>query len=268
MKKGNNRSLLWKLVNEKGMVSYLFGTMHVKDYRAFIYQDVITHYIDKCNIFATEFDLRERHELKGNNFSNLPQGQDLVQLVGIRKYDRLKKMLYRSFSIDVEPLRNTLPLFIINILTEQILAKSRSVPLDTFLWQYAENNQRELRGVETFAEQLDTLSKIPLASQIKSLIEIGKHPKKFRRQIGGLMKLYISGDIVELHKRSKKSLGKQRKLLLYDRNKVMGSRILNLIDENSSFIAIGAGHLAGKKGVLRIIKNKGIILKPIRLDLL
>lgn len=268
MKKGNKQSLLWELVNETGSKSYLFGTMHVRDYRAFIYQDVITEYIDRCKIFATEFDLRERHELKGNGFSQLPEGQDLEQLIGANKYNRLRKILRKSFSVDLNLLRYTLPLFTINMLTEHILTKSRSVPLDTFLWQYAENTHRDLRGVETFEEQLVTLSKIPIEYQIKSLLEIGRHPKQFRRQIFNLIKLYIKGDINDLHKKSKKSLGKQRKLLLYDRNLVMEERIRALINEKSSFIAIGAGHLGGKKGVLRLIKKQGITIKPIVVDLL
>jgi len=267
MSKGNKQSLLWELVTTAGSRSYLLGTMHVKDYRAFIYQDVITDYIDKCKIFATEFDLRERHQLKGNEFALIPNNNDLFRLLGEHKYEKLKKMLRKSFSLDLDALQTTLPLFIINILTEKILVKSNSVPLDTFLWQYAENTHRDLRGVETFAEQLVTLSNIPIEYQIKSLLEIGKHPKKFRKQINSLIQLYIDGDIKKLYKMSKKSLGKQRKLLLYERNLIMGKRIMDMINEKPSFIAIGAAHLSGQKGVLRLVKKKGISIKPVRLDL-
>lgn len=267
MTKGNKQSLLWELITKEGSRSYLFGTMHVRDYRAFIYQDVITDYIDKCKIFATEFDLRERHELKGNDFALIPDNKDLLQLIGEHKFARLRKILDRSFSVDLDTLKNTLPLFIINILTEKVLLKSKSVPLDTFLWQYAENIHRDLRGVETFQEQLITLSNIPLEYQIKNLLEIGKHPSKFRKQINGLMQLYIKGDTKALYKRSKRSLGKLRKLLLYQRNVIMGERIVEMINEKTAFIAIGAAHLGGQKGVLRLIKQKGISIKPVRLDL-
>lgn len=268
MKKGNNQSLLWELNSSTTAKSYLLGTMHVRDYRAFIYQDVITDYIDQCKIFATEFDLRERHQLRGNDFANLPDGQSLEILLGKHKYNRLRKILLKSFSVNLDLLNKTLPLFIINMLTEQILTKSKSVPLDTFLWQYAENTHRDLRGVETFAEQLTTLSNIPIKYQVKSLLAIGKNPKKFRKQISNLIELYVKGDIKDLYKRSKKSLGKQRKLLLYDRNKIMEERIRSLMLEKTSFIAIGAGHLGGKQGVLRLIKKNGISVKPVPLDLI
>lgn len=268
MKRNKKQSLLWELQDGSIQPSYLFGTMHVRDYRAFIYQDIITNYIDKCKIFATEFDLRERHDLKSADLSFMPAGLSLNGLVGDRKYQRLKKILKKSFSTDLDQVNKVLPLFTINMITEQILTKSKSVPLDTFLWQYAENIQRSLRGVETFKEQLITLSKIPLEYQIKSLLDIGKNPKKFRKSILELIDQYVRGDIRGLYKKSKKSLGKHRKLLLYDRNKIMAERISLMMQENTSFVAIGAGHLSGSKGVLRLLKKSGIGVKPILVDLL
>lgn len=267
MKTNSKQSLLWELRDDSGSSSYLFGTMHVRDYRAFIYQDIITSYIDECKIFATEFDLRERDSLKSADISSMPNGESLLNLLGVRKYQRLNRMIHKSFGIDIDLVNRVLPLFTINMLTESILTKSKIVPLDTFLWQYAENIQRDLRGVETFSEQLVTLSKIPIKYQVKSLVEIGKNPKKFRKQIMGLIEQYVEGDIKGLYKTSKKSLGKQRKLLLYDRNFIMAKRIRIMINDNKSFVAIGAGHLGGKKGVLRLLKKSGILVKPIRLDI-
>ncbi len=266
MKTNSKQSLLWELRDDSGSSSYLFGTMHVRDYRAFIYQDIITSYIDECKIFATEFDLRERDSLKSPNISSMPDGSSLSELLGDRKYQRLKKIIFKSFQIDLDLVNKVLPIFTINMLTEKILTKSKSVPLDTFLWQYAENIRRDLRGVETFQEQLVTLSKIPIKYQVKSLADIGKNPKRFRKQIINLINQYINGDINGLYKKSKKSLGKQRKLLLYDRNILMAERIRLIMKANTAFVAIGAGHLSGQKGVLRLLKKSGIRVKPVQVN--
>lgn len=268
MKKEKKNSLLWELTTKaSNNKSYLFGTMHVKDYRAFLYQDVITEYIDKCKIFATEFDLREREGLNDPEVSTIPNNKSLFEIIGENKYNRLKKIIEKSFSLNLDLLNRVLPLFAINMLTEQILTSTRSIPLDTFLWQYAENTHRELRGVETFVEQLETLAAIPLDYQIKSLLEIGKNPEKFRKQINSLINQYVKGDIHALYKKSKKSLGKQRKLLLYNRNQIMCQRISDLALENSSFIAIGAAHLSGKKGVLRLLSMAEFSIKPVNVVL-
>lgn len=268
MKKKKKQSLLWELrSNQSKTKSYLFGTMHVKDYRAFIYQDIITEYIDTCKIFATEFDLREREQLQEPSIGKLPKGSSLESLLGKNKFIRLRKIVKKSFSIDLRDFNETLPFFIINLLTEQILISTNSIPLDTFLWQYAENIQRDLRGVETFKEQLVTLGKIPLEYQLKGLRDIGANPQKFRKQINKLISMYVNNDVIGLYKKSKKSLGKQKQLLLHDRNVIMTNRINMLMNEKSSFIAIGAAHLSGKQGVISLLKKQDIKIKPVLLDL-
>jgi uncharacterized protein YbaP (TraB family) len=43
----------------------------------------------------------------------------------------------------------------------------------------------------------------------------------------------------------------------------MAERIIKLSADQSLFTAIGAGHLAGKKGVLRLLKKAGLKVVPI-----
>ena len=44
--------------------------------------------------------------------------------------------------------------------------------------------------------------------------------------------------------------------ILYDRNERMLERIIAYLDNGSTFIAVGALHLAGEKGLLHMLKNK------------
>lgn len=267
MKKNKKQSLLWELTPKGSSAkSYVFGTMHVRDYRAFIYQDIITEYIDACKVFAAEFDLRERAQLTSEDISKLPNNYRLQTLLGDHRYNRLRKIILKSFRVELDNFATILPIFIVNMLTEKVLINSKSIPLDTFLWQYAENTHRDLKGVESFAEQLITLDKIPLNYQLGSLVEIGNHPKKFRKQIKSLIDMYVKNDLKGLYKKSKKSLGKQKKLLLYNRNFVMAQRTKAMILLQTSFIAIGAAHLGGKKGVISLLKQADILCRPVFLD--
>ncbi len=93
---------------------------------------------------------------------------------------------------------------------------------------------------------------------------IAKNPKSFRRNVISMNELYRKGELPRLHKKAKRSLGKMRKPLLYDRNIIMAERIAEIIVNRSSFIAIGAGHLAGSKGVLRLLKQRGIKVSRVR----
>jgi uncharacterized protein YbaP (TraB family) len=75
--------------------------------------------------------------------------------------------------------------------------------------------------------------------------------------------LYLEGDIQKLYKATKKGSGKLRKILLFNRNKIMANRIDQFAKEETFFAAIGAGHLGGEKGVLRLLKLKGWKVKPV-----
>jgi uncharacterized protein YbaP (TraB family) len=46
----------------------------------------------------------------------------------------------------------------------------------------------------------------------------------------------------------------------------MANRIAEFTNQHTIFAAIGAGHLGGKKGVLRLLKKKGFTVKPIKMS--
>ena len=155
------------------------------------------------------------------------------------------------------------PLFITNLLTEKILTDDNSVAMDSELYQLAQTLGKECTGIETFAEQLAILEQIPLAYQVKSLLKIGKNIKQFRKGLKKMFIIYESQDVQKIHKIAKKGAGKMRKIMLYQRNELMVERFSEKIYKKSIFCAIGAGHLGGKQGVLRLLKQKGLIVKPV-----
>ena len=74
---------------------------------------------------------------------------------------------------------------------------------------------------------------------------------------------YRNGAVRELYKAAKKDAKGMRKILLFERNVMMVSRFVKIARENSLFCAVGAGHLAGKKGMLRLLKKEGFHIHPV-----
>lgn len=52
-------------------------------------------------------------------------------------------------------------------------------------------------------------------------------------------------------------------VLVNNRNLVMAGRIEKLAGQRSMLIAIGAGHLGGKKGLIDLLRAKGYTLTPV-----
>ena len=145
----------------------------------------------------------------------------------------------------------------------QLLGKDMPVSLDENLWEYAKSTSRSLHGIETLDEQLGVLKNIPLEMQVKMLLSVGKNIGSYRRHILHSAELYQKSDLRQLSKSVSKNTGKLRKLLIYKRNEVMADRIAEMVAEKSLFAAIGAGHLSGGKGVIRLLKKKGLKLSPV-----
>ncbi len=257
-------TLLWKIEGKNlPDTSYLFGTMHVKDQRAFRFQEQVYTKIQECTAFATEFNFDEiEHGISAESM-DLPDGQTLDTLIPPKKYKKINKVFKKAVGIDLGLFNNGLPILITNVLSERILSADMPHSLDVHLFRFAKEQEKITLGIETYQEQLDILKKIPIDFQVKSLLWAGKNFKRFRKQLLATTKVYESANISKIYKAAHKSSKGLRKLLLFDRNVIMAERIEKMVKEQSIFCAIGAGHLGGKKGVIRLLKESGLSVKPV-----
>ena len=134
--------------------------------------------------------------------------------------------------------------------------------LDAYLWEQAQRLNMECSGLETPQDQVNVLNALDIDSQLKMLKDAVANISKFKKSTLKVIKGYRDQDIQYLYKKSKESLGFFRNLLLFDRNE----RIANRIYDNrptATFYAVGAAHLAGQKGILNFLKQKGYQLSPV-----
>jgi len=216
--KKKKQTFLWKIRHaESDTLSYLFGTMHVRDKRAFGALPVAEEKIEECAAFATEFNFEDADATQMNGQMQLSDNHTLKDLFKPKKYKKIATFLEKQTGMDIE----------------------------------------------TFAEQMAIMEKITLEQQAKILYQTVKDFKNYRKQLKKLTDLYQSGKLQQLNKSARKGMGSLRKLLVDDRNYIMADRIAKMTVEQSTFIAIGAGHLGGKSGVLRLLKLKGMKVAPI-----
>lgn len=265
--KKRKSTLLWELSGaEVKNPSFLFGTMHVRDQLAFQALPQLYAHIDQCEALATEFPLDELPaeglEAARAAMSNPP----LDRLYSPKVYQRLKKAMYKYFGLQLDRLKYLPPFFVLNMLNEQIMAKDMPMSLDEQLSTYARSQDKACLGVETLSEQMALLAKIPLKYQLKSLRSMLEKIGPHRRQLLKLGELYATGDPYRIYQATRAGAGGLRKLLIFDRNQIMADRVAILCQQQAVFVAIGAGHLCGGKGVLRFLKHKGFTVRPIPLS--
>jgi uncharacterized protein YbaP (TraB family) len=265
--KKKKHSLIWKLEMEGcPHVSYLLGTMHVKDAKAFVRMKDMKTCIDECKVFATEFNLEEADASLTADGLNLPNGETLESLLGTKKYTKIRKIVGKAFGVDLDFFNTHIPIMVANVLTESILSEDMQSSLDESLWTYAKEQEKVMMGIETFAEQMDILAKIPMDYQLKQLKEIAKSPKAFKKQIDKVATWFEDENIQQLYKSVRKSAGKIKKIMLYDRNINMVERVSQISQEQSLCFAVGAGHLWGERGLISLLKEGGFKVKPVPLS--
>lgn len=264
--KKKKKTLLWKIQNDKhGQSSYLFGTMHVRDQRAFKYRELVESKILKCDAYAAEMNMDEVDQLFMANSMNLPDNQTLSNILNPKTYKKTDKIFRKLVGVPLALFEKNQPMLISNMITERLLSADMPLSLDATLHQFAAENKKITLGIESFKEQIEILNKISIDFQIKSLDWMSKNFHQFRKHLIKMTSDYETADIQKLYKATKKNTKGLRKILLYDRNKIMAQRISKMVNEQSIFVAIGAGHLGGQKGVLRLLKKEGLNIRPVLL---
>jgi len=263
--KKKKETFLWKIIHpECKRPSYLLGTMHVRDQRAFEQLEKVQEKIAVCDVYAAEFDLGNADSRVVTQHMQLPEGQLLSDWLSPKNYAALSKLLEKRIGVDLDVFQKQKPFFVYNMLTESLFQDDMPFALDHYLYQWAATQEKQMTGVETFTEQMEIMEKISLKKQAKILAQTTKNFKKYRRQLKKMTSLYQEGNLNQLHKSALKNMGSLRKLLVYDRNEIMAKRIADMAEEQAVFVAVGAGHLSGKKGVLRLLKQSGLKVKPER----
>ena len=260
------KTWLWKIEHvDYPAPSYVFGTMHSKDKRVFQYLDVVKACIMNCEVFANEFNLEKTNELQSPDKLILPNGMRLQDLMGKKKYARVEKQLTQKLGLQMHWFERTYPIIAVNAISEIILSRDMPESLDMALFTFAKEQEKTIEGIETAEEQVEILNKISLEKQSQALVKAATNLKSYRQSILKMMSMYESFETNRLHKVAKKGIGGMRKVMLYDRNIKMADRIHAFANERTIFSAIGAGHLLGKKGVLKLLKEKGAKVSPIKM---
>jgi uncharacterized protein len=265
--KSVKNALLWRIQAKNApvdaRVSWLFGTIHVRDARVFERMEALKPYIDQSNVFATEFAFDETDHAVLASALRLPDGRTLDKMLPAGRWKQLLRLNERSAGLTLPELRDQHPMRAATLLTADFMNEEMPASLDEALWEYARTAGKTTTGVETFREQMEILQKIPMQQHLTNLSQLLKNHRAQKRRTRKMLDWYRAGELQKLYRAARKSAGGLRNLLLYERNTIMARRFADIANTHALFCAVGAGHLAGQKGMLRLLKKRGFSVKPV-----
>jgi hypothetical protein len=259
----HEKGLLWQ-INKAGLTpSYLFGTIHSDDPRVIKLPPAVRSRFEQADSVTIEVALTFSTAMKSLFSMYLKPGETLDQLIDKKDYAELVKILI-NYGVPEEATKRLKPLVTLLILSSP---KSKTGQfLDLQLYQQAQALDKPVFGLETAEEQLALFDFLSLEEQVTllkdSLKELSKIPEileqlhelYLQRDLGGLLKLNEESIKMDNHK---ELADKFMKRLIVDRNLVMVERMQARLLEGNAFIAVGALHLPGRQGLLKLLEARG-----------
>jgi uncharacterized protein YbaP (TraB family) len=129
----------------------------------------------------------------------------------------------------------------------------------------ARKTRKRVYALETLAEQVNVFDTLPTEDQVAHL-RAAAIPRAEKRRLQAILKeAYLRRDLDAIFRLAshderpgnRPTREKVEKRLLDDRNSRMVERMLPRFDEGGAFIAVGAAHLPGDVGVLRLLERRG-----------
>lgn len=258
-------TLLWE-IKGKGLndPSYLYGTLHAKDERVFEFGESVMKAFHRCEAFAMELKLDSSIAQEVKNALVGDEDYDLHALIADSTYQRLDSLLSKRFGMGLFFFGRLKPMYLYMLLSQQGLKQDRAVFLDQYFMEQARGQGMKTIGIETVSEQLTALDYLSLQKQA-ALLEKAVWQKAQEVSTEKLVETYAKEDLDSLHAMIRAGMADTAfyKALIVDRNLRMARRISGYIHNQPTFIAVGAGHLTGKQGLISLLQEKGYKVKPV-----
>lgn len=259
------RGLLWRMTRDGVSASYVYGTIHIADARLAELPGPVRERFDASKRLMLEFvpDAYSRERfLEAAMFLDR---QTLAEKIGPEDFERAVEHLGHA-GIPRDVVSRLKPWgVLLNLRNPQ--RDAQGLPLDSQLLERARARRMPLSQIEGVEEQIFTFDEFPMESQIALL----KHSLAHREELAELsertLEAYLQGDLAgiwrlrerfaERHPRIAAHQAVMTRRVLYDRSVVMAFRMQRQLRRGEAFVALGALHLYGEKGVLALLEADG-----------
>lgn len=264
-----NEGLLWEIEAPNGAKSHLFGTMHLVCDDADRVFDLVSNQIKNSRMVFIEYDYDKTEEsfISQNILNTKISLSDTFSPQEIKKL----KILMKKNQISFSSLEHAAPFLVYFYLTNPGSVKSSQI--DFKISDLAKKLGIPLNGLESTEAVLSRIisfDNIFFTPILKNAID---NPDYFTLHINKIKALYRSENLndmlASLNEDSVSTEVNKSFLnsLVYERNMIMFNSVYKEMNEGKVFIAVGAAHLAGEKGLLQLFKKAGYKISRQNLNL-
>jgi len=264
----NDNTLLWE-VSGNGLQkpSFLFGTFHLLCRQDIHFSDQLKKALNYSNEIYMEMDMDDPATMLGGMlYMNMRGDTTLAELYTAKEYARLKNYFSDTLKMPLTLLQKAKPYFLVALLYPRMMNCPSPAGVEEELVKLAKEDKKEIQGLETIQFQASVFDSIPYQWQAKELLKNIDSFSVNKEEFKTMLDYYKNQKMDSI----KKMLGKSEfgsdkydDLLLNDRNKKWVKKLNTIMKNESVFVAVGAGHLVGDKGLISLLRKQGYTVEPL-----
>ena len=258
------KTLLFEISgNGLSQPSYLFGTMHILCATdAKLSTNLRTIIKDSREIYF-EIDMDNMGELMGAmKYLRMNDGVKISDLLTVEEYERVKDYFEKNKAMLPFSMMNRFkPYFVSSLIGEKMMTCEKKNGMEELIMRESKQYDKQIKGLETTEFQASIFDSIPYDKQAKDLLAYIDSIDNYRQITLEMVDVYREQDLDRMDSLMKKSdpgMESYMDLLLYDRNRRWVTLMPQVMKEGSVLFAVGAGHLPGDQGVIKLLQKKGI----------
>jgi uncharacterized protein YbaP (TraB family) len=274
----NGQGLLWRVERPGGKVSYLFGTMHSSEPLAKRFDDLVIRALARARVVAIELP----------GATTRRGAAELTRLVESRSFRAQGDTLERlpedvRTMVEQRLAQNGVPPSLANQLQPWYLAlklprapclEANARPIDpetadARIERMAREQGSRVVALETAREQADALASVPDEVALRMLSDAARkrlNPEDVDSTIYGLYSSRRIGYLLAMRGPTWAGIfdvdayAEYLSAFITQRNAKMLQRALPILNSGEAFLAVGALHLPGERGLVELIRRSGYLV--------
>jgi uncharacterized protein len=273
----------WKVTGPEGGAVYLLGTIHVGRADFYPMPAIIETSFKEADTLVTETDLTEPQgssrllKLLLQN-GTYPRGDSVENHIGAETREHLARYVAKSKELasDYTHLKPWFLSVAIAVVEAKRAGLNTNDGMDRHFVDQATAMKKPIETLETSEFQLELMNSFSEELQDRMLLAALLDTEKKPELMGQLMRTWKSGDAERLHETTTRYLRDYPVLkplfekMFDQRNDTMTQKIEGFLKTPKTiFVAVGAGHLTGERGILAQLRAKNYEIeqlhdKPLR----
>lgn len=270
------KTLLWKVTGKGIKPSYVFGTIHLIAEKDFFWSPAMDKALKKSKRLVMEIDMSQQLAMAGQMMALAPMkgGETLADVMSEEDYALVKTYFTEEAESAEAKMTFNLAQTWQPMLLQSLLYKDMiEGPIKMYemeLMAKAREQDMSFGGLETIGDQMSIFHDIPYKEQAEALVDMIKDIKSentaatdFAKLIEGYKTQDIDAMIADMGEELEE-MGSNQDALVTNRNKKWIPEIAKFSKTQPTFYAVGAGHLGGEEGVIRLLRKAGYKVTPVK----